>query len=141
MQCCCNFNDSENVINLVQLDYYHKKFDKISDALSSHFAQSGVRLGVGGEALDGNDALVDAGLKAPQVLDVEQPEDLECVAQGRVGRPQLGRDAHAVLGEVHGLALRLRRLVGLGREDGTRFTTLNRVHWSPLIRSAVLSID
>ena len=57
-----------------------------------------------------------SNLQSAQVFEVEQPEDLECVAQGRVGRPQLGRDAHAVLREVHGLALRLRRrLVGLGR--------------------------
>ena len=51
-------------------------------------------------------------LQSSQVFEVKQSEDLECVAECLVALPlQLGRHPHAVLGEVHRLALR--HLIGL----------------------------
>ena len=47
----------------------------------------------------------DLNLESAEVLEVEQAEDLEGVAQRGVGLPQLRGDAHAVLGEGHRLAL------------------------------------
>ena len=60
-------------------------------------------------------------LQSAQVLEVEQAEDLERVAERLVALPlQLGRHPHAVLRQVHRLALR--RLVALQRVKCIDFT-------------------
>ncbi|PWA31990.1 hypothetical protein CCH79_00018845 [Gambusia affinis] len=53
---------------------------------SADLAQPVVRLGVGYDGLDGDDGLVDLRLQLPQLLDVQQAQNLGRFVQGRVCR-------------------------------------------------------
>ena len=79
----CNVNASENNTthsgdSNAQICFcYHKvSWLRVHSALSAHFSQPGVCLGVGCHALNVHDALIDLSLKTPQLLDVQQPQDL-----------------------------------------------------------------
>lgn len=52
-----------------------------SSSSSAHLAQPVVGLGVGDDGLDGHDGLVDLGLQLPQLLDVQQAQDLSRLVQ------------------------------------------------------------
>lgn len=52
-----------------------------SSLSSADLAQPVVCLGVGDDGLNGNDGLVDLCLELPQLLDVQQSEDLGCFVQ------------------------------------------------------------
>lgn len=55
-----------------------------SSLSSAHLAQPVVCLGVGDDGLNGYDGLVDLGLELPQLLDVQQAQDLGRFVQSRV---------------------------------------------------------
>lgn len=55
-----------------------------SSLSSADLAQPVVRLGVGYDGLDGYDGLVDLGLELPQLLDVQQAQDLGRLVQSGI---------------------------------------------------------
>ena len=67
----------------------------------SNLSESGVRLGVGRVGLDSFDSVVDLVLEEAEILQVDQPENLEGSAEHRVLLPQLGGHTHVVGIEVN----------------------------------------
>ena len=67
----------------------------------SNLSKSCVRFGVGRVGLDSFDSVVDLVLEEAEVLQVDQPENLEGSAEHRVLLPQLGGHAHVVGVEVN----------------------------------------
>lgn len=59
-------------------------FPSSSSLSSADLAQPVVCLGVGYDGLNGDDGLVDLGLELPQLLDVQQAQDLSRFVQSRI---------------------------------------------------------